>query len=64
VPTDATSFHGLFRRVEHRKVGQNRIHIDLTTTSLDDQNDTVADLLAIGARISTSVRTPTTHRSR
>jgi predicted enzyme related to lactoylglutathione lyase len=49
VPTDATSFHVLFRPVEHPKVGQNRIHFDLTTTSLDDQNDTVAELLAIGA---------------
>jgi hypothetical protein len=49
VPTDATSFQLLFRPVEHQKVGQNRLHFDLTTTSLDDQNDTVAELLAIGA---------------
>ena len=49
VPTDATSFRLLFRPVAHQKVGQNRIHFDLTTTSLDDQNDTVAELLAIGA---------------
>ncbi|MEJ7585275.1 MAG: VOC family protein, partial [Acidimicrobiales bacterium] len=50
VPADATSFRVLFRPVEHDKVVQNRIHFDLTTTSLDDQNDTVAELLAIGAR--------------
>ena len=49
VPTDATSFHVMFRRVEHEKVGQNRVHLDLTTTSLDDQDDTVAELLAMGA---------------
>jgi catechol 2,3-dioxygenase-like lactoylglutathione lyase family enzyme len=50
VPTDATSFHVVFRPVADDKVGQNRIHFDLTTTSLDDQNNTVAELLAIGAR--------------
>jgi catechol 2,3-dioxygenase-like lactoylglutathione lyase family enzyme len=49
VPTDATSFGVLFRPVAHQKVGQNRIHFDVTTTSLDDQNDTVAELVAIGA---------------
>ena len=50
VPTDATSFHVVFRPVAHDKAGQNRIHFDLTTTSLDDRNDTVAHFLAIGAR--------------
>ena len=30
------------------KVGQNRNHLDLTTTSLDDQRDTVEQLLALG----------------
>ena len=49
VPTDSTSFLLLFRPQANEKAGQNRIHFDLTTTSLDDQNDTVADLLAIGA---------------
>jgi len=49
-PTDATSFSLLFQSVAHAKVGQNRIHFDLTTTSVDDQNDKVAELLAIGAR--------------
>jgi len=48
--TDAISFGLLFQPVGHAKVGQNRIHFDLTTTSVDDQNDTVAELLAIGAR--------------
>lgn len=50
VPTDATSFKVLFRPAADEKIGQNRIHFDLTTTSLDDQHNTVAELLAIGAR--------------
>ena len=49
VPTDETSFGILFGLVPERKSSQNRIHFDLTTTSLDDQNDTVARLLEIGA---------------
>jgi hypothetical protein len=50
VPTDATSFNLLLRPDPHEKVGQNRIHLDLTTTSLHDQDDTVSALLARGAR--------------
>jgi hypothetical protein len=50
VPTDATSFRLLFQPGAPTKVGQNRIHFDLTTMSVEDQNDTVADLLAVGAR--------------
>ena len=50
VPTDATNFSLLFQPGARAKVGQNRIHFDLTTTSVDDQNDTVGELLAIGAR--------------
>jgi predicted enzyme related to lactoylglutathione lyase len=49
VPADATSFGVLFRPASHEKVGQNRIHFDLTTTSLDDRDDTVARLLTNGA---------------
>lgn len=49
-PTDATSFHVLFLPAATEKLGQNRIHFDLTTTSLDDQTNTVAELLANGAR--------------
>ena len=49
VPTDATAFHLLLQPRATEKAGQNRIHFDLTTTSLDHQNDTVDDLLAIGA---------------
>lgn len=49
VPTDGTSFHLLLQPVAHEKVGQNRIHFDLTTTSLADQEHMVAALLARGA---------------
>ncbi len=49
IPTDDTGFGILFGLVPGRKTSQNRIHFDLTTTSLDDQNDTVARLLEIGA---------------
>lgn len=49
VPTDATSFLVLFRPLADEKTRQNLIHFDLTTSSLDDQTDTVAGLLAIGA---------------
>jgi hypothetical protein len=50
VPTDATSFRVLVRPGAAEKVAQNRIHFDLTTTSLDDQHTTEAELLTIGAR--------------
>jgi hypothetical protein len=48
VPRDPTSFHLLIRPDEVEKVGQNRIHFDLTTTTLNDQTTTVAELLQIG----------------
>jgi catechol 2,3-dioxygenase-like lactoylglutathione lyase family enzyme len=50
LPTDATTFRLQFRPSSNEKVGKNPIHFDLTTTTLDDQRDTVAELLAIGAR--------------
>ncbi len=50
VPTDGTRFRILFRPVPEQKVGQNRIHLDLTTTSIDDQQETVARLVELGAR--------------
>jgi hypothetical protein len=49
-PTDATSFRLLLRPPAEPKAGQNRIHLDLTTASIDDQHGTVAELLARGAR--------------
>ncbi len=49
VPTDATSFRLHIRPSTEVKVGQNRIHFDLTTTTPDDQTTTVAELLDLGA---------------
>ena len=50
VPTDTTSFRIDFRPVPETKTGRNRIHLDLTTASLDDQRDSVSRLVALGAR--------------
>jgi predicted enzyme related to lactoylglutathione lyase len=50
VPTDATGFELVFVRVPETKVGKNRLHVDLTTTSIEDRNRTVADLTGLGAR--------------
>ena len=49
-PTDGTRFRILFEPVRQPKVGKNRIHLDLTTRSSDDQRETVAMLLELGAR--------------
>ena len=49
VPTDGTSFGVLFGLVPEPKTCQNRVHFDLTTTSQDDQDDTVAQLIELGA---------------
>jgi hypothetical protein len=50
VPTDGTRFRMGFMPVPEPKVGPNRLHLDLTTTSLDDQRDSVATLVELGAR--------------
>jgi predicted enzyme related to lactoylglutathione lyase len=49
VPTDDTKFRILFLPVPETKVGKNRIHLDLTTTSIDDQTETVGTLMELGA---------------
>lgn len=49
VPTDGTRFRIDVVPVRGPKTGKNRIHLDLTTTSLDDQQATVARLLELGA---------------
>jgi len=49
-PTDGTRFRLDFRRVPEPKVGPNQIHLDLTSTSLDDQHTSVARLVELGAR--------------
>jgi predicted enzyme related to lactoylglutathione lyase len=50
VPTDDTRFRIVFEPVSEKKAGKNRIHLDLTTTSTDDQVETVARLVELGAR--------------
>jgi predicted enzyme related to lactoylglutathione lyase len=49
-PTDGTRFRVVFEPVAEQKVGQNRIHLDLTSTSIDDQQETVARLVGLGGR--------------
>jgi len=50
VPSDDTTFRIVFRPVLETKAGRNRIHLDLTTTSVEDQNESVAKLIERGAR--------------
>ena len=50
LPTDDTGFRLRFRRSDQPKTGQNRMHFDLTSTSVEDQQQTVAAALAAGAR--------------
>jgi predicted enzyme related to lactoylglutathione lyase len=48
VPTDDTRWRILFLPVPEKKVGKNPIHLDLTTTSIDDQAEMVGRLVALG----------------
>ncbi len=50
VPTDSTTFDILFLPVPEPKTTKNRIHLDLTTASVTDQQETVASLVELGAR--------------
>ena len=50
IPSDPTSFRLVVRNGAEAKVAQNPIHFDLTSTSIDDQQSSVADLIAHGAR--------------
>lgn len=50
VPADGTRFRLLFLPAPEKKSAKNRIHLDLTTTSHDDQEETVRRLLDLGAR--------------
>jgi hypothetical protein len=49
-PTDATGFPIRFAPTEVPKTVQNQMHLDLTSTSLEDQQRTVDGALALGAR--------------
>jgi hypothetical protein len=50
LPSDHTGFRIRFLPTQEPKVGQNRMHFDLTSTSLEDQQQTVARSLGLGAR--------------
>ncbi|MCW2635135.1 MAG: hypothetical protein JWQ99_1502 [Blastococcus sp.] len=50
VPADDTGFRIRFLATDEPKTGPNQMHFDLTSTSLDDQQETVARALALGAR--------------
>src|SRR5919112_4920304 len=49
-PTDDTGFELRFHPTDEPKTSQNRMHFDLTSTSLDDQRRTVEKALARGGR--------------
>lgn len=50
LPSDDTGFQIRFLPTEEQKAGQNRVHVDLTSTLLEDQRQTVARALGLGAR--------------
>jgi predicted enzyme related to lactoylglutathione lyase len=50
VPDDDTGFRLRFLPTRERKTGQNRMHVDLTSTSPEDQQQTVERSLGLGAR--------------
>jgi len=50
VPSDDTGFRLRFLPSDEPKTTQNRMHFDLTSTSLDDQRETVARALDLGGR--------------
>lgn len=49
-PSDSPAFAIQFLPTEDRKVGLNRMHLHLTSTSLADQQSTVARALELGGR--------------
>jgi predicted enzyme related to lactoylglutathione lyase len=50
IPNDDTGFRLRFLATEDPKVGQNQMHFDLTSTSPEGQQETVARALALGGR--------------
>src|SRR4051794_31977680 len=50
LPSDDTGFQIRFSPTQEQKAGQNRMHFDLTSTSLEDQQQTVERSLGLGAR--------------
>jgi predicted enzyme related to lactoylglutathione lyase len=50
LPADDTGFRFRFRPTEEPKVEPNQMHVHLTSSSLEDQQQTVATSLGLGAR--------------
>lgn len=50
LPSDDTGFRIRCLPTREKKAGQNQMHFDLTSTSLEDQQQTVARSLELGAR--------------
>ncbi|GGO72010.1 VOC family protein [Nonomuraea cavernae] len=50
LPSDDTGFRIRCLPSQEKKIGPNQMHFDLTSTSLDDQRQTVARALRLGAR--------------
>ncbi|GAA3837165.1 VOC family protein [Sphaerisporangium flaviroseum] len=50
LPNDDTGFRIRFLATEEKKTGPNQIHFDLTSTSVEDQRQTVARALELGGR--------------
>ena len=50
LPSDDIVFRIEFFPTQEQKAGQNQVHFDLTSTSLEDQQQTVARALGLGAR--------------
>jgi predicted enzyme related to lactoylglutathione lyase len=50
LPSDDTGFRIRFLPTEEPKTGRNRMHFDLTSTSLEDQQQTVSRSLEFGGR--------------
>ena len=50
LPDDDTGFRIRFVHSQEQKSGPNRMHFDLTSTSVEDQQQTVARALGLGAR--------------
>ncbi len=50
LPSDDTGFRIRFLPTEEAKTGPNQMHLDLTSTSLEDQQEKVARALSLGAR--------------
>jgi catechol 2,3-dioxygenase-like lactoylglutathione lyase family enzyme len=50
LPSDDTGFRIRFALTREQKAGRNQMHLHLTSTSLDDQQSTVARALGLGGR--------------